>query len=286
MRFWTSRIDIARRHRLQPGGRANSARGSDRTNRHRRHQAADRDRCAASFRRRERRTRAGPEERRRESRRRHLPALGIDRSLARRRNQGDQCRGGALHRRRQGRTAQGGDTTPSTFLHFFLVPAADVDKSAETAPAVVRRAYRTDAPIPDLRPGGYDLNLTRVTFPAGMPSNAPHHRSGAALYYVLSGTGADTIDGKVICERPPLVHLRAVRSRAPVGQSRERAADLHHLQHQSGRRRGGAPGCAGKNAIAGFTSAEGKGEGLRAGIEKFDLRRCGPSPAFPCRTSW
>jgi quercetin dioxygenase-like cupin family protein len=95
-----------------------------------------------------------------------------------------------------------GGSAPSTFLHFFLVPAADVDKPAETAPAVVKGIYRTTAPIPDLRPGGYDLNLTRVTFPAGMPSNAPHHRSGAALYYVLSGTGANTIDGKVISRAP------------------------------------------------------------------------------------
>jgi quercetin dioxygenase-like cupin family protein len=91
---------------------------------------------------------------------------------------------------------------PSTFLHFFLVPAADVDKPAEASPAVVKQVYRTPAPIPDLRAGGYDLNLTRVTFPAGMPSNAPHHRSGAALYYVLSGTGANTIDGKVISRAP------------------------------------------------------------------------------------
>ena len=28
-----------------------------------------------------------------------------------------------------------------------------------------------------------------------MPANAPHHRSGAALYYIISGTGANTIDG-------------------------------------------------------------------------------------------
>jgi quercetin dioxygenase-like cupin family protein len=103
-----------------------------------------------------------------------------------------------------GETAQlkAGSGAPSTFLHFFLVPAADVDKPAETTPAIVKAAYRTSAPIPDLRPGGYDLNLTRVTFPAGMPSNAPHHRSGAALYYVWSGTGANTIDGKVISRAP------------------------------------------------------------------------------------
>jgi mannose-6-phosphate isomerase-like protein (cupin superfamily) len=47
-----------------------------------------------------------------------------------------------------------------------------------------------------LKDGSYDLNLTRVTFPAHMPSNAPHHRSGAALYYIVSGNGANTIAGK------------------------------------------------------------------------------------------
>jgi quercetin dioxygenase-like cupin family protein len=103
-----------------------------------------------------------------------------------------------------GKTAElkAGNGAPSRFLHFFLVPAADLATTPETAPAVVTEVYRTAAPIPDLRPGGYDLNLTRVTFPAGMPSNAPHHRSGAALYYVLSGTGANTIDGKVISRAP------------------------------------------------------------------------------------
>jgi uncharacterized RmlC-like cupin family protein len=38
--------------------------------------------------------------------------------------------------------------------------------------------------------------LTRVTFPPQMPSNPPHHRSGAALHYILSGTVANTRDGK------------------------------------------------------------------------------------------
>jgi quercetin dioxygenase-like cupin family protein len=90
--------------------------------------------------------------------------------------------------------AGGGE--PSTFLHFFLAPAADLDRPAETAPAAVRELYRTASTIPDLKPGSYDLNLTRVTFPAQMPPNAPHHRSGAALYYIISGTGADTVDGK------------------------------------------------------------------------------------------
>jgi mannose-6-phosphate isomerase-like protein (cupin superfamily) len=91
---------------------------------------------------------------------------------------------------------------PSTFLHFFLVPAADLDRPATTAPAAVKELYRTVAPIPDLKPGGYDLNLTRVTFPAQMPSNPLHHRSGAALYYIISGTGANTVDGKTETKGP------------------------------------------------------------------------------------
>jgi quercetin dioxygenase-like cupin family protein len=96
-------------------------------------------------------------------------------------------------------TGSGG---PSTFLHFFLAPTAELDRPAETAPATVKELYRTAAPIPDLKPGGYDLNLTRVTFPAQMPSNPPHHRSGAALYYIVSGTGANTVDGKTDVRGP------------------------------------------------------------------------------------
>jgi mannose-6-phosphate isomerase-like protein (cupin superfamily) len=30
----------------------------------------------------------------------------------------------------------------------------------------------------------------------------PHHRSGAALYFILSGTGANTIDGKTEARGP------------------------------------------------------------------------------------
>jgi len=95
-----------------------------------------------------------------------------------------------------------GSGAPSTFLHFFLVPTGELGRPAETAPAVVRELYRTASPIPDLKSGSYDLNLTRVTFPAQMPSNPPHHRSGAALYFILSGTGANTIDGKTEARGP------------------------------------------------------------------------------------
>src|SRR5262249_25793878 len=80
--------------------------------------------------------------------------------------------------------------------------AMDLGRPVETAPAVVRELYRTATLIPHLQPGGHDLNLTRVTFPALMPSNPPHHRSGAALYYILSGTGANTVDGKTEARGP------------------------------------------------------------------------------------
>jgi quercetin dioxygenase-like cupin family protein len=73
-----------------------------------------------------------------------------------------------------------GSGAPSILLYFLLAPAAELDRPTAIAPAAVTELYRTVAPIPDLKPGGYDLNLTRVTFPSGMPSNPPHHRSGAA----------------------------------------------------------------------------------------------------------
>lgn len=91
---------------------------------------------------------------------------------------------------------------PSALLHFFLGPATDLDKPAYAAPATVRELYRTSAPIPGLKPGNYDLNLTRITFPPQMPSNPPHHRSGAALYYIVLGTGANTVDGSTEAKGP------------------------------------------------------------------------------------
>jgi quercetin dioxygenase-like cupin family protein len=99
-------------------------------------------------------------------------------------------------------TLKAGGGVPSTFLHFVLAPATDLNRTAETAPATVTELYRTSAAIPDLKPGAYDLNLTRVTFPALMPTNPPHHRSGAALYYIVSGTGSNTVDGRAEAKGP------------------------------------------------------------------------------------
>ena len=95
-----------------------------------------------------------------------------------------------------------GNEEPSRFILFLLLPASDLDRPAAAAPAAVTELYRTVAPIPDLKPGSYDLNLTRVTFPGGMPSNPPHHRSGGALYYIVSGTGANTVEGNTAARGP------------------------------------------------------------------------------------
>ena len=101
--------------------------------------------------------------------------------------------------RLRGKDHSGG---PSTVLHCLLAPSADLDKPLEAPPAVVQELYRAVAPIPALKPGPNDRNMTRVIFPAQMPSNSPHHRSGAALYYILFGTGANTVEGQLEAKPP------------------------------------------------------------------------------------
>jgi quercetin dioxygenase-like cupin family protein len=95
-----------------------------------------------------------------------------------------------------------GSGEQSTLLYFLLVPQEALDQPVAATPATVNELYRTAAPLPELKPGSYELNLTRVTFPPGMPSNAPHHRSGAALYYIVSGIGANTVNGKTADRGP------------------------------------------------------------------------------------
>lgn len=90
--------------------------------------------------------------------------------------------------------ATGGEA--AVFLHFMLPSAAELGGPVEGEPAVVTELYRTTAPISSLKPRPYEFTLTRVTFPPRMPPNPPHYRSGAALYYVLSGPGTMVVDGK------------------------------------------------------------------------------------------
>jgi mannose-6-phosphate isomerase-like protein (cupin superfamily) len=96
--------------------------------------------------------------------------------------------------------AAGGE--PSTTIHFQLAAVVGGNQPIEAASANVKELYRNTQPISGLKAGSYDLNMTRVTFPPQMPSNPPHHRSGAALYYIISGTGANTINGKTEMKGP------------------------------------------------------------------------------------
>ena len=53
----------------------------------------------------------------------------------------------------------------------LLVPQEALAQPVAARPATVNELYRTAASLPELKPGSYELNLTRGTFPPGMPSN-------------------------------------------------------------------------------------------------------------------
>jgi quercetin dioxygenase-like cupin family protein len=91
-------------------------------------------------------------------------------------------------------TAAGSE--PAIFLHFLLARAIELNQAAAPEPAIVTELYRTAEPISHLNAGPYEFTLTRVTFPPRMALNAPHYRSGAALYYILSGPGLFRADEK------------------------------------------------------------------------------------------
>jgi quercetin dioxygenase-like cupin family protein len=93
-------------------------------------------------------------------------------------------------------TFKASGSEPAVFLHFVMLTADELGKSMEGRPAVVTELYQTASPIPGLKPGPYEFTLTRVTFPPRQPINPPHRRSGAAMYYILGGTGMFTTGGK------------------------------------------------------------------------------------------
>jgi quercetin dioxygenase-like cupin family protein len=97
-------------------------------------------------------------------------------------------------------------TEPASFLHFMLGQSTDLDQATEHAPAVVREIYRSPQAIPDLKPGRYEFTLTRVSYPRMTP-NVPHYRSGAALYYIRSGSGIFIADGKTEPKPPGTAHF-------------------------------------------------------------------------------
>ena len=85
---------------------------------------------------------------------------------------------------------------PAHWLQFVLAPVAEIQKPLLGGPARVEELYRTPESLPGLSAGPYEFSLTRVALPAGMPANPPHYRSGAALYYVMAGSGTFMADGK------------------------------------------------------------------------------------------
>jgi mannose-6-phosphate isomerase-like protein (cupin superfamily) len=83
---------------------------------------------------------------------------------------------------------------PASLLHYLLAPVAALDEKAYSG-ATVAELYRAREPAP-LSAGPHEFSLTRVTSPAGAPAPPMHHRSGAALYRVLSGTATLHIQGR------------------------------------------------------------------------------------------
>jgi len=99
-----------------------------------------------------------------------------------------------------------GQSAATSFLHFVLARSNEFHQAAKQPPASIAQIYQTPGPIPDLKPGHYEFTLTRVRFPR-MEPNPPHYRSGAALYYVLSGTGTFLADGKQEIKKAGTAHF-------------------------------------------------------------------------------
>jgi hypothetical protein len=93
-------------------------------------------------------------------------------------------------------TIGAGQSAPAEFLFFILTARPNERRPLFERPESVAELFRTEDPLPGLRAGPYEFSLSRATFPAGTPPGPADYRSGAALDYVLSGTGALTADGK------------------------------------------------------------------------------------------
>jgi len=95
----------------------------------------------------------------------------------------------------QGATIRAAASEPTDLL-LFVVSALPNQRPPFDRPAVTKELYRTPDAMPGLKPGPYEFSLARLTFPAGMPAGQPHYRTGAALNYVLAGTGSLIAAGK------------------------------------------------------------------------------------------
>jgi quercetin dioxygenase-like cupin family protein len=105
-----------------------------------------------------------------------------------------------------GSTLRATGADPAVLVHFALATTGELDRAIDAGSGNVVELFRT-APLRDLQPGPYEFSLVRVTFPSRFPMNPPHRRSGAAMYYVLEGTGTFTSGGNTEKKPAGIVHF-------------------------------------------------------------------------------
>ena len=91
------------------------------------------------------------------------------------------------------------------FLVICLGPAGSKGPEDEG----IAELFRCREPLSGLGAGPLAFDLTQVTFPPHMPANPSHHRTGDALYVVLSGSGEFTTQGKTVPKPPGTCHFEA-----------------------------------------------------------------------------
>jgi mannose-6-phosphate isomerase-like protein (cupin superfamily) len=87
----------------------------------------------------------------------------------------------------------------STYLLFRL---SSGDRSPDKLGRYQTEIYRSRFPISGLMPTTNVFSLIRVKVPPQSPCDPMHRRSGAALHYVLSGTGAEFTENRAIARGP------------------------------------------------------------------------------------
>jgi mannose-6-phosphate isomerase-like protein (cupin superfamily) len=90
--------------------------------------------------------------------------------------------------------------SPSIYLQFLLSPKPESEPDQPTGTSV--EVYRSPSPIPGLIREPNFLSLARVSVPPASPFDPLHQRSGAAVHYVVSGVGAELMEGQATAKGP------------------------------------------------------------------------------------
>jgi mannose-6-phosphate isomerase-like protein (cupin superfamily) len=88
-----------------------------------------------------------------------------------------------------------------TYLQFLISPTPEPEPADQTGGTSVE-VYRSPSPLPGLTRDRNLLSLARVPVPPLSAYDPPHRRTGAALHYVVSGVGAELVDGKAAARGP------------------------------------------------------------------------------------